>query len=262
MSELFQQSRFDPVRLLASVTAVSDGVQRRVRLLFAPQPEGAHRPSLKLLGGEIAYVARALAGRAFTPCTLPRCNDPKVVILLPGFGADARRMGRMARELERAGHKVKRWKLGLNLGPSEEQFARLSERIVEVHERYGKPVCLVGWSLGGVYAREMAKLHPDRVSKVITMGSPFSHTPWSNNMWRTYQAVTGYPVNDPPIACDVRAKPPVETVALWSARDAVVSPRAARGMPGERDRAIAIRCTHLGFADSNESILAVGRELA
>lgn len=252
----------DLAHLRESAAGRFDAVRRRFELFTAPQPEGAHRPPLKLLGGELAYYARWLAGRAFTPCTLPQADHPKVVILLPGFGADGRRMARMAHELERAGHKVKRWKLGHNFGPSEEQFQRLSERIVEVHARYGKQVYLVGWSLGGVFAREMAKLHPDLVAKVITMGSPFSHTPWSNNLWRTYQAVTGYPVNEPPIACDLRAKPPVETVALWSPLDAVISPRAARGLAGERDRAIAVRCTHLGFADSNEAIIAVGRELA
>ena len=262
MFELLPRSRFDLTRLRESAVAPLDAARRRFALLTAPQPQGAHTPPLKLLPGELTYYARWLAGRAFQPCTLPEAEHPKVVILFPGFGADARRMARMARELEQAGHTVKRWKLGYNFGPSEERFRQLSERIVAVHERYGEPVYLVGWSLGGIYAREMAKLHPERVAKVITMGSPFSHTPWSNHMWRTYQAVTGYPVNEPPIACDVRAKPPVETVALWSPCDAVISPRAARGLPGERDRAVAVRCTHLGFADSNEAILAVGRELA
>ena len=53
----------------------------------------------------------------------------------------------------------------------------------------------------------------------------------------------------------------VETVALWSPRDGVVSPRSACGLPGERDRAVALRCTHLGFASSPEAIRAVAAEL-
>ena len=56
-------------------------------------------------------------------------------------------------------------------------------------------------------------------------------------------------------------KPPVETVALWSPRDGVIAPRSASGRPGERDRAIALRCTHLGFASSHEAIRAVATEL-
>ena len=262
MSELLPRSGFDLAHLRESAAGLRSKLVRRYELLTAPQPQGAHRPPLKLLPGEIAYYAGWLAGWAAKPCTLPKADDPKVVILFPGFGADARRMARMARELECAGHKVKRWKLGYNFGPSEENFALLSQRVAEVHERYGKQVYLVGWSLGGIFAREMAKLQPDRVAKVITLGSPFSHTPWSNNMWRTYQVLTGHAVDSPPVAVDVRAKPPVETVALWSPLDAVISPRAARGLPGERDRAVAVRCTHLGFADSKEAIEAVGAELA
>jgi hypothetical protein len=56
-------------------------------------------------------------------------------------------------------------------------------------------------------------------------------------------------------------KPPVETVALWSPRDGVIAPRCARGLPGERDRAVALRCSHIGFANSDEAIAAVAAEL-
>ena len=60
---------------------------------------------------------------------------------------------------------------------------------------------------------------------------------------------------------ELAVKPPVETVALWSARDGIVAPRSACGLPGERDRAVALRCSHIGFASSDESIAAVAREL-
>ena len=93
------------------------------------------------------------------------------------------------------------------------------------------------------------------------MGSPFSGTPYANNAWRIYQLVTGHSVEQPPIEALLSVKPPVETVALWSPRDGVVSPRSACGMPGERDRAVALRCTHLGFANSPEAIRAVAAEL-
>jgi hypothetical protein len=73
--------------------------------------------------------------------------------------------------------------------------------------------------------------------------------------------VTGHSVDYPPIAGDTAAKPPVPTTALWSPKDGIISPRSACGKAGERDRAVALRCTHLGFAYSDESILAVLREL-
>ena len=73
--------------------------------------------------------------------------------------------------------------------------------------------------------------------------------------------MTGHRVEEPPIECVLHEKPPVETVALWSARDGVVSPRSARGRAGERDRTIALRCTHMGFVHDPRAITAVLKEL-
>jgi pimeloyl-ACP methyl ester carboxylesterase len=188
-------------------------------------------------------------------------DHPRKVMLLPGFATHPIRMRYMARQLEKAGHKVKRWGLGFNFGPTLENFEILERRLDDLHQRYQEPVFLVGWSLGGLFARELAKRHPDKVAKVVTMGSPFSGDPRANNAWRVYQFVTGHSVDHPPIAGDTAAKPPVPTTALWSPRDGIVSPRSACGKSGERDRAIALRCTHLGFAYSEESIRAVLWEL-
>ena len=234
---------------------------RRLELIRAPAPPGTRKPPLRWLVAELGELAEPLSRLGKPALEIPQAREPKIVILLPGFGTHPLRMKYMARQLERAGHKAKRWGLGFNLGASKELFDTLSERILAVHERYGKPVVLVGWSLGGVYARELAKRHPDIVSKVITMGSPFSGSPYDNNAWRIYHLIAGHSVEQPPVEADTAAKPPVETVALWSPRDGIVSPRASRGRPGERDRAIAIRCTHVGFPNAPGCIQAVLKEL-
>ena len=65
----------------------------------------------------------------------------------------------------------------------------------------------------------------------------------------------------PPVEANLAEKPPVETIAIWSPRDGIVSPRASRGRPGERDKAIAVRCNHVGFPNSPECIRAVLEEL-
>src|SRR5690606_39251946 len=137
----------------------------------------------------------------------------------------------------------------------------LEARVRQIGERYGQQVVLVGWSLGGIFARELAKRHPEIVAKVISMGTPFSGSPYANNAWRAYEIVTGHSVEQPPLEVELAVKPPVETVALWSPRDGIVSPRCACGRAGERDRAVALRCTHLGFAQSAEAIRAVAAEL-
>lgn len=236
-------------------------IARRVELMRHKPPPGARGPQGRLLLGELSAWAEPVARMFREPFVLPRTEHPRVVMLLPGFGTHPLRMRYMARCLEQAGHKVKRWGLGFNLGPTEENFALLEERVRQIRARYGQDVVLVGWSLGGIFARELAKRHPDLIAKVVTMGTPFSGTLYANNAWQIYQLVTGHSVEQPPVEAEVSVKPPVETVALWSPRDGVVSPRSACGRGGERDRALALRCTHLGFAHSAEAIRAVAAEL-
>ena len=240
---------------------IGEAIARRVRLLGESPPEQAATPALGLFLAESKAFVEPVARHFREPLVVPRASDPKVVILLPGFATHPLRMRYMAERLEEAGHTVKRWGMGFNFGPSEENFELLGKRVRQVSQRYGREVVLVGWSLGGIFAREIAKRHPQFVSKVVTMGSPFSHTPYSNNVWRLYHLVTGHSVKDPPVKAQISVKPPVETVALWSPRDGVVAARSACGCAGERDRARALRCTHLGFSNSPEAILAVAEEL-
>ena len=233
---------------------------RRIALAREPQPSDARPPRLGLLLAELGYVAEPFK-RMLAPWKPAPALAPRTVMLLPGFGAHPVRMRYMARQLEAAGHKVKRWGQGFNLGVAPNTLDLIEQRLLEVHARYGRPVHLVGWSLGGVFAREVAKRHSDKVAMVITMGSPFSGHPRANNGWRAYHLVAGHRVEEPPVECAVNLKPPVETVALWSPRDGIVHPRSARGRPGERDRAIALRCTHMGMVRSREAIEAVLKEL-
>lgn len=236
-------------------------IARRVELLRQKPPPEARGPHRRFLIGELAAWAEPVARLFREPLVLPRSKNPRVVMLLPGFGTHPLRMRYMARCLERAGHEVKRWGLGFNLGPTEENFNLLEKRIEQIRARYGRNVVLVGWSLGGIFARELAKRRPDLVAKVITMGSPFSGSLYANNAWPIYQLVTGHSVEQPPIEAQVSLKPPVETVAFWSPRDGIVAARSACGRAGERDRVVALRCTHLGFAHSAEAIRAVAAEL-
>lgn len=236
----------------ASVTGAE--LARRSALARQPQPVGVTSPRLALLLGEIGSAAKV---RRAPVAQVQPAAHPQPVILIPGFGAHPLRMRRMLRGLQAAGHSAHDWGQGFNMGPSEALFELLVTRIVGLAEAEQAPVTLIGWSLGGLYAREIAKLVPDSIARVITMGTPFSGDRHANNAWRAYQFVTGHPVDEPPIAADFSTKPPVPTIALWSPRDGVVSPRSACGRPGERDRAVALRCSHLGFAADPEVIARV-----
>jgi pimeloyl-ACP methyl ester carboxylesterase len=230
---------------------------RRLALAREPGPAGVSGPPLRRLLSELGALARYTRGAVAAPAA----RNPQPVMLLPGFAANPRRMRRMQDALEAAGHQICDWGLGLNLGPTQENFSFLVNQVTSLSARLGAQIALVGWSLGGLYAREIARRRPAGVARVITIGSPFSGDRHANNVWRAYQFVTGHRVDQPPIACDFAAKPPVPTIALWSPRDGVVSPRSACGWPGERDRAVALRCNHVDFPSDPATITEVLRQL-
>jgi hypothetical protein len=234
---------------------------RRAALARQPAPAGVVAPPLRFLLGELgAFLPYRLTPRKPIPA-VAAADRRRTVMLLPGFGAHPVRMRPMLRALQAAGHEAHEWGLGFNLGPTPDNFSFLLNRVGKLACSADEPVVLVGWSLGGLFAREIAKQRPDCVAGVITMGTPFSGDRRANNAWRAYQAITGHEVDSPPIAGDFSAKPPCPTVALWSPRDGIVAPRCACGRRGERDRAVALRCSHLGFASHPAAIAEVLRQL-
>jgi len=244
-----------------TVSLRREELARRWALAAEPRPEDVRGPRLPLLLREFLWPFEILIRECGKPLDEAPTRNPQTVMLLPGFGAHPIRMRWMARQLERAGHRTKRWGSGINFGATADRFATVEQRLLELSRREGRPIVLVGWSLGGVIARELAKAHPDKVAKVVTLGSPFSGSPRANNGWRAYQAIAGHRVDEPEIDTVIAEKPPVETVALWSPRDGVVHPRSACGRPGERDRAVAVRCSHMGLVLTHQAAAAVLTEL-
>jgi pimeloyl-ACP methyl ester carboxylesterase len=102
-------------------------------------------------------------------------GDSHHVLVMPGLGASDLSTGVLRGFLGNLGYRTHSWNLGRNLGPAMPDLAsRLSDRLLEVHEKSkGQPVSIVGWSLGGVYARILAHEHSDKIRNVITLGSPF-----------------------------------------------------------------------------------------
>jgi pimeloyl-ACP methyl ester carboxylesterase len=160
--------------------------------------------------------------------------------------------------LAAAGWRTYPWDLGLNRGADVDALRRLRQRLEVIHD--GRPVLLVGWSLGGLYAREIARDVPEMVRAVVTLGSPFSGDPHMNNVWRIYEWVAGHKVDDPPIRHSAE-KPPVPTLAIWSKRDGIIARRAARGLDGERDKEVEIGCSHMAFGVSRRAAERVAREI-
>jgi pimeloyl-ACP methyl ester carboxylesterase len=180
------------------------------------------------------------------------------VLVIPGFLCSDETTFALRKELAAAGFRVHGWKLGWNLGARADTLERIRERIEGLG--YDFPILVVGWSLGGVYAREFARYHPDRVKAVVTLGSPFSGDPRQNTVWKLYELVARHPVTDPPIP-RITDKPPVPHLALWSRRDGLIAPRAARGLDHERDLAVELDCHHMAFGVSTTAAQRVVQEI-
>jgi pimeloyl-ACP methyl ester carboxylesterase len=179
-------------------------------------------------------------------------------LVLPGFIATDRTTMELRRALAQAGFRVHPWRQGWNKGATPDLIDRLRRSLELVGD--DRPVLLVGWSLGGVFARELARAMPERVRAVATLGSPFSGDPRLNNVWRLYERIAGHPVDQPPIP-RVFDKPPVPTLAIWSRRDGIVARRAAKGQASERDKAVEVSSSHMGFGVSRRSTRAAVREI-
>ncbi len=177
-------------------------------------------------------------------------SGPRLMVI-PGFLATDRTTLGLQRALAAAGYRVTGWGLGLNRGVEADTLDRIVARVESFGG--GGAVILIGWSLGGIYAREVAKMRPDLVAKVITLGTPFSGDRRGNNVWRLYEWVAGHPVDDPPIEVAIEEKPPVPTLAIWSRRDGIVAPACARGRPGESDQQLEFDCGHMAFAVSSRA---------
>lgn len=187
----------------------------------------------------------------------PRNGPPALVI--PGFLAHDVTTTELRRALAQAGFRVFPWREGVNLGARADTMERLARALDRCEAC--EPVLLVGWSLGGLYARELARSAPERVRAVVTLGSPVwgdrrRHT----NVWKLYERVAGHPVDAPPIP-DFEEKPPVPTLALWSARDGIVATPSARGTEVTRDQAVEIAGSHMGFAMSRAQTRVAVREI-
>jgi pimeloyl-ACP methyl ester carboxylesterase len=185
-------------------------------------------------------------------------EDGPPALVIPGWAATDRTTFALRSALAGAGWRVHGWGMGWNRGARPDTITLLEQRLDAVAA--GGPVLLVGWSLGGIYARELARAAPDKVRAVVTLGSPFSGDPHQNNVWRLYEWIARHKVDAPPIP-RVTDKPPVPHLALWSRRDGIVAPRAARGLDHERDEAVEMRCTHMAFGVSHRVAHAVVREI-
>jgi len=202
-------------------------------------------------------IPRLLSGLG--PLTPRGPEDGPPALVIPGFLATDRTTMDLRRALARTGWRVHPWLLGLNRGARANTLDLLSERLDAIRD--GRKVLLVGWSLGGLFARELAFRHPGKVRAVVTLGSPFSGDLKTNtNVCEFYERIAGHDVNQPPFE-RLAGKPLVPCLALWSRKDGIVAPSAARGQAHEVDKAVEIDTRHAGFTVDRPALSRVVAEI-
>jgi hypothetical protein len=186
-------------------------------------------------------------------------EDGPPVLVIPGFFGTDRTTMELRRALARAGWRAHPWLLGMNTGAKKDTLTLLCRRLKDLQDP--RKVLVVGWSLGGMFARQLAHKCPDKVRAVVTLASPFSGDLKTNtNVREIYERVAGHDVNEPPFPM-AAGKPPVPTLALWGSRDGIVAPGAARGLAHEVDKAIEIDTHHMGFAVYRPALSRVVAEI-
>jgi pimeloyl-ACP methyl ester carboxylesterase len=192
-------------------------------------------------------------------------GDGHPVLVLPGFTGSDRSTEPLRRALRSKGYWVHGWRLGTNVGPRRRIVRGIERRLVSLHERHGTTVSLVGVSLGGVYARELARHHPSAVRQVITLGSPFRLRPGDRSHGSLlYDALT--PPDEPFLGArePEHLRPPLEvpTTAIYTRTDGIVRWHAAIETVGDRRENVEVVGTHNGLGFNLAAAWAVVDRLA
>lgn len=198
--------------------------------------------------------------------SVPR-GDGHPVLVLPGFVTSDASTALLRRYLELLGYVPHAWELGRNLGPKAigRQGEKLLERLDAVHAQTGRKVSIIGWSLGGVMARQLARRRPDKVRQVITLGSPFTGDPRATNVLKAYEALTGQRLSDAETQAQLdesRTKPPVPSTAIFTKADGIVAWQNCCEPEDSATDNIEVYGSHCGLGVNASVFYAVGDRLS
>jgi pimeloyl-ACP methyl ester carboxylesterase len=231
-----------------------------------PSPDGRLRPpGLGLLLAEMRGIFEFNASLMMAPLLMraPK-GDGHPVLALPGFLAGDLSMAPLRRYLKELGYEVHAWQMGRNFGGLSRIRNSLRERLTEIHANAGRKVSIVGWSLGGVYARDLALHMPDMVRYAITLGSPFASDVRATNATRLYEALSGEVVDaDPELLEALAGDLPVPTTSIYSRADGVVNWRTCLLRTSSTAENIEVYlASHVGLGVNPAVLWAVADRLA
>ena len=219
------------------------------------------------------FVTEPLRG-ALTLATLPAAapflsraprGDGHGVLVLPGLLASDTSTGVLRRFLERTGYVVRGWGLGRNVGPTREILTGMHVALRSLAADTDGPVSLVGWSLGGIFARELARDNAEIVRQVITLGSPFALTdPRQSRANDAYRRTSRrHDPNARVLSYENLMRPvPVPSTAVYTRGDGIVHWLSCVGEDGAQSENVRVRCGHLGLGVDPATLWVVADRLA
>jgi pimeloyl-ACP methyl ester carboxylesterase len=225
------------------------------------------RPSISLLGTEpwraaIEFVSHKLAGPEATPT-----GDGHPVVIFPGLGTDSTAVAPLRAHCAALGYEAFDWGEGFNTGPKgdvDQWLGELAERVSTSLRVFDQSATLIGWSLGGLYARELGKLLEPRVRQVITIGTPFNAQDDHTNVGWLYRLLGGEqaPFN-PAMSQRLKTPPPLPTTSIYSRGDGVVAWQTClHDEPSSQVQDIEFRGSHIGMGWNNAAMKIIGDRLA
>jgi hypothetical protein len=233
------------------MTAQPHAMKPPSRLLFALELR-----SLPELGGFVASLPLLTA-------LAPR-GDGHPVLVLPGLVTSDRSTAPLRSFLKGRGYPTYGWNLGRNYGPLPGIENKMLDRVKELADKHGSKVSIVGWSLGGIYARQLAKMLPDEVRTVLTLGSPFNGDPRSTNAWRLYEFTSGHKVDDRErhMGGAISDSPPVPTTAIYSRSDGICAWQTCVENDLPHTESIEVEASHCGLGHHPAVVYAIADRLA
>jgi len=222
-------------------------------------------PSLLLMLAEPRAVLEFNSSLVLSPLLMqaPR-GDGHPVLALPGFLASDLSMAPMRRYLKELGYDARAWNLGRNFGGVYSKRQALRELVASIYEETGRKVSVVGWSLGGIYARDLALQVPDMVRSVITLGSPFANDVRATNATRLYELLSGEGIDDlPQIREAIAGDLPVPATSIYTRTDGIVNWRTSLLRPSATAENIEVHlASHIGLGVNPAALWAVADRLA
>jgi pimeloyl-ACP methyl ester carboxylesterase len=231
-----------------------------------PQAEGRWRPpALPLMLAEVRGILEFNTSLLLSPLLMraPR-GDGHPVLALPGFLASDLSMAPLRKYLDQLGYDTHAWQMGRNTGGVARMRGVLRDRLASIHAATGRKVTIVGWSLGGIYARDLALQAPDLVRYVVTLGSPFAGDVRATNATRLYEAMSGETVDDnSELRQAISGDLPVPATSIFSRTDGIVNWRTCLLRPSDTAENIEVYlASHIGLGVNSAALWAIADRLA